>query len=180
MSDKRDFYRKFTICVNEKLKKSFQGKELGMPARWKTGGYVNDAEQKKRLGQPGRRHEAENPNAGSRMHERPRGGAVMPRAPMCPFYGRTKKAKLVCLMGGADTTGADELEMNFPTQMSRVRYWVDFCCGDWERCTLADALWSEYEKQTAATKKKCACAAGKKACAAKKPKVHPAAHGNVS
>ncbi len=71
----------------------------------------------------------------------------MPRAPVCPFYGHTKKERLVCLQGGADTTGQNELTMHFPNQMCRVRYWVNFCCGDWKRCTLASALWEEYEKE---------------------------------
>jgi len=67
----------------------------------------------------------------------------MPRAPVCPFYGRVKREKLVCLRDGADTTGRGELMLSFPDQMSRVRYWVHHCCTDWHSCSLAAALWME-------------------------------------
>ena len=70
----------------------------------------------------------------------------MPRAPVCPFYGRTSHEDLVCLTGGAGTEGQHEMTMRFPTQVCRLRYWVDFCCHDWERCSMAAALWREYER----------------------------------
>lgn len=69
----------------------------------------------------------------------------MPRAPVCPFYGRAKRERLVCLRDGADTTGRGELCMEFPSQMCRVRYWVQHCCGDWKSCSLVPALTVEYE-----------------------------------
>lgn len=74
----------------------------------------------------------------------------MPRAPVCPFYGRVKREDLVCLMGGSGTTGKDEMLMRFPNQICRLHYWVAFCCQDWERCTLAKALWEGYERKEAA------------------------------
>ena len=67
----------------------------------------------------------------------------MPRAPVCPFYGRAKRERLVCLRDGADTTGQGELSLSFPDQMGRVRYWVQHCCKDWHSCSLAAALWME-------------------------------------
>lgn len=70
----------------------------------------------------------------------------MPRAPVCPFYGRVKREKLVCLRDGADTTGRGELCLEFPSQMCRVRYWVQHCCDDWETCSLVPALTVEYER----------------------------------
>lgn len=70
----------------------------------------------------------------------------MPRAPVCPFYGRTSHEDLVCLTGGAGTEGRHEMTMRFPTQVCRLRYWVDFCCQDWEKCTMAASLWREYER----------------------------------
>ena len=54
----------------------------------------------------------------------------MPRAPVCPFYGRVKREQLVFLRDGADTTGQGELSLSFPDQMGRVRYWVQHCCKD--------------------------------------------------
>lgn len=71
---------------------------------------------------------------------------IMPRAPMCPFYGRTSHENLVCLTEGAGTAGRHEMTMRFPTQVCRLRYWIDFCCQDWERCSMAAALWREYER----------------------------------
>ena len=38
----------------------------------------------------------------------------MPRAPVCPFYGRAKREQLVCLRDGAGTTGQNELVLAFP------------------------------------------------------------------
>lgn len=70
----------------------------------------------------------------------------MPRAPMCPFYGRTSHEDLVCLTGGAGTAGRHEMTMRFPTQVCRLRYWMDFCCQDWEKCSMSAALWREYER----------------------------------
>ena len=67
----------------------------------------------------------------------------MPRAPVCPFYGRAKREQLVCLRDGAGTTGQNELVLAFPDQMGRVRYWVQHCCKDWHSCSLAAALWME-------------------------------------
>ena len=71
------------------------------------------------------------------------GDCSMPRAPVCPFYGRVKREQLVCLRDGADTTGQGELSLSFPDQMGRVRYWVQHCCKDWHSCSLAAALWME-------------------------------------
>jgi len=95
----------------------------------------------------------------------------MPRAPVCPFYGRVKREDLVCLMGGSGTTGKDEMLMRFPNQICRLHYWVAFCCQDWERCTLAKALWEGYERKEAAASRnaKRTRAAAKDAPAKKKP-----------
>ncbi len=89
----------------------------------------------------------------------------MPRAPVCPFYGRVKREDLVCLMGGSGTTGKDEMLMRFPNQICRLHYWVAFCCQDWEQCTLAKALWEGYERKEAAASRsaKCTRAAAKDA-----------------
>lgn len=69
----------------------------------------------------------------------------MPRVPVCPYYGRTKKEQIVCLRDGAGTFGRGELRMNFPSQVCRLRYWMQHCCGDWEACSLSPALAAEYE-----------------------------------
>lgn len=93
-------------------------------------------------------YEPEDAGDGSRH----RGKTVMPRAPMCPFYGRTSHEDLVCLTGGAGTAGRHEMTMRFPTQVCRLRYWMDFCCQDWEKCSMAAALWREYERLEAKKK----------------------------
>lgn len=72
----------------------------------------------------------------------------MAKAPACPFYGREKKALLVCLLGGADTAGEDELQIEFPNLTCRKRYSGKYCCGDWKACTLASELLEEYELQS--------------------------------
>lgn len=69
----------------------------------------------------------------------------MPRVPVCPYYGRTKKEQIVCLRDGAGTFGRGELHMDFPSQVCRLRYWMQHCCGDWEACSLSPALAAEYE-----------------------------------
>ena len=70
----------------------------------------------------------------------------MPRAPACPFYGGTHKERIVCLRDGAGTMGRGELRMDFPSQVCRLRYWMQHCCDNWESCSLSPALAMEYEE----------------------------------
>lgn len=69
----------------------------------------------------------------------------MAKVPACPYYGRTHKEQIVCLRDGAGTSGRGELHMDFPSQVCRLRYWMRYCCGDWEACSLAPELETEYE-----------------------------------
>lgn len=70
----------------------------------------------------------------------------MPRAPVCPYYGNTHKEQIVCLRDGAGTFGRGELRMDFPSQVCRLRYWMQHCCDNWESCSLSPALAMEYEE----------------------------------
>lgn len=70
----------------------------------------------------------------------------MPRAPECPFYGHTKENQLVCLPGGSGAPEWGELRMRFPSRPCLHRYWLRYCCADWEKCPLSAALWEEYER----------------------------------
>lgn len=82
----------------------------------------------------------------------------MPRAPVCPYYGSTKKEQIVCLRDGAGTFGSGELHMDFPSQVCRLRYWIRHCCGDWKACSLSPALSVEYEAHEARKDDKAAVA----------------------
>lgn len=70
----------------------------------------------------------------------------MPRAPKCPFYRIARNERVVCMANPEEEEDGPRLDLTFSTASSRLRYWVRHCCGDWQSCSIAQALWADCEK----------------------------------
>lgn len=68
----------------------------------------------------------------------------MPRAALCPFYNKSRGEHLTC------TADGDGLRRLLRVEFSRAgdcdRYRRRYCCGNWRGCSLAAALWDEYDR----------------------------------
>lgn len=76
--------------------------------------------------------------------EEEQGGTVMGRhfvsyEAQCPFYKAEDKNIIYC-EGVKDNSS---IHNAFPG--NAAAYKKEFCCGDWESCLIAKALWSKYD-----------------------------------
>lgn len=61
----------------------------------------------------------------------------MPRAVKCPFYVSARNETIKCESG---------LRIIFPDVSTRLRFWRETCCGDWEVCRIAAVLGDRWER----------------------------------
>lgn len=56
----------------------------------------------------------------------------------CPFYGWSDKVRICCECGSV---------LRFPDGETAKGFLDAFCAGEWKTCSIAQTLWSYYEKE---------------------------------